>query len=65
MSNALTLDNFSRNAVENFVQTVVFVDDKIYASQPKGTVVDEKIAASPKARASLRLCPASDIRARL
>ena len=50
MSKALTMDSFSRNAVENFVQTVVFVDDKIYAPSPKGTVIEEKKVAGPKAR---------------
>ncbi len=50
MNNVLTLDNFSRIAVEHFVQTVVFVDDKIYASPPNGTVIGEKKASSPKAR---------------
>jgi hypothetical protein len=50
MSKALTMDSFSRNAVENFVQTVVFVDDKIYAPSPKGTVIEEKKLSGPKTR---------------
>jgi hypothetical protein len=45
------MDDFSRNAVENFLQTVVFVDDKIYvSSQPTGTVLEGKKASSPKTR---------------
>ncbi|GAM08390.1 hypothetical protein OR1_00661 [Geobacter sp. OR-1] len=50
MSKASTMDSFSRNAVENFVQTVVFVDDKIYAPSPKGTVIEEKKVSAPKVR---------------
>lgn len=50
MSKASTMDSFSRNAVENFVQTVVFVDDKIYAPSPKGTIIEDKKLAGPKAR---------------
>ncbi|WP_298268299.1 response regulator receiver domain [Geobacter sp.] len=50
MSNALTMDSFSRAAVEDFVQTVVFVDDKIYAPSPTGTVIEEKKASGPKVR---------------
>jgi hypothetical protein len=50
MSKAMTMDSFSRNAVESFVQTVVFVDDKIYAPAPIGTVIEEKKAFVPKAR---------------
>lgn len=44
------MENFSRNAVENFVQTVVFIDDKIYAPPPTGTVLEDKKAKPPKAR---------------
>ncbi len=50
MSNISTMDNFLRNAVENFVQTVVFVDDKIYAPSPSGTVIEEKKVSAPKTR---------------
>lgn len=50
MSKAMTMDSFSRNAVESFVQTVVFVDDKIYAPSPKGTVIEEKKVSGPKTR---------------
>jgi hypothetical protein len=50
MSKAMTMDSFSRNAVESFVQTVVFVDDKIYAPAPMGTVVEAKQVVGPKAR---------------
>lgn len=50
MSKGLTMDSFSRNAVENFVQTVVFVDDKIYAPSLKGTVKEYIKAIGPKAR---------------
>lgn len=52
MSKISTMDQFSRDAVENFVQTVVFVDDKIYAPPPTGTVRGEKKASAPKARKS-------------
>ena len=50
MSKTMTMDSFSRNAVESFVQTVVFVDDKIYAPSPRGTVVEAKQVVGPKAR---------------
>ena len=50
MSKISTMDSFSRNAVENFLQTVVFVDDKIYASPPTGTVIEEKKGSAPKTR---------------
>ena len=50
MSKISTMDNFSRNAVEDFVQTVVFVDDKIYAPSPLGTVIQEKKVTSPRTR---------------
>lgn len=50
MSDMTTLDNFSRNAVENFLQTVVFVDDKIYAPRPTGIIIDEKKVSAPKTR---------------
>jgi len=36
--------------VEAFIQTVVFVDDKIYAPPPTGTVLKEKKVSAPKAR---------------
>lgn len=44
------MENFSRSAVESFVQTVVFVDDKIYAPHPSGTVIEEKKLIGPKTR---------------
>jgi hypothetical protein len=50
MNKAMTVDSFSRNAVESFVQTVVFVDDKIYAPAPMGTIIEEKKISGPKAR---------------
>jgi hypothetical protein len=50
MTNIATINDFTKNAVENFVQTVVFVDDKIYASSSKSTVVEPKIVSPPKAR---------------
>ncbi|MBL6995869.1 response regulator receiver domain [Desulfobacula sp.] len=50
MSKVLTMDDFSTNAVESFVQTVVFVDDKIYAPPPTGKVLEGKKASAPKAR---------------
>lgn len=50
MSKISTMENFSKNAVENFLQTVVFVDDKIYAPPPTGTVLEEKKVSSPKTR---------------
>ncbi len=50
MNQESMMDNFSRSAVENFVQTVVFVDDKIYAPPPTGTVLEEKKVSAPKAR---------------
>lgn len=50
MSSATTMNDFSRRAVESFVQTVVFVDDKIYAPPPKGTVMEEKSVYAPKVR---------------
>lgn len=52
MTNITTMDNFTKNAVENFVQTVVFVDDKIYSPPPGGTVIQEKIIATPRLRKS-------------
>ena len=61
MSKALTMDSFSRNAVENFVQTVVFVDDKIYAPSPMGTVIEEKKLTGPKARKPATISAASII----
>lgn len=48
MNKMPAIDTFSRNAVENFVQTVVFVDDKIYAPPPTGTVIEK--ASAPRAR---------------
>lgn len=50
MSKISTMDSFLRNAVENFLQTVVFVDDKIYAPPPTGTVIEEKKGSAPKTR---------------
>lgn len=50
MNNIATMDDFSRNAVENFVQTVVFVDDKIYFPPPSGTVIQEKNITTPRTR---------------
>ena len=50
MSKISTMENFSKNAVENFLQTVVFVDDKIYAPPPTGTVLEGKKVSSPKTR---------------
>lgn len=50
MSKISAMDNFSRSAVEAFIQTVVFVDDKIYASPPTGTVLEEKKASAPKSK---------------
>lgn len=52
MSKISTMDSFSKNAVENFLQTVVFVDDKIYAPPPTGTVLEEKKVFAPKTRKS-------------
>ncbi|MBN4073514.1 hypothetical protein JYT23_01615 [Mariprofundus ferrooxydans] len=50
MSKVSTINNFSRSAVEDYIQTVVFVDDKIYAPPPTGTVLEFKKAFSPKAK---------------
>ncbi len=50
MNRISTMENFSRKAVENFVQTVVFVDDKIYAPIPTGIVLEGKKASAPKTR---------------
>lgn len=50
MGKISTMDNFSRKAVENFVQTVVFVDDKIYAPSLTGTAIQKKKVVSPKTR---------------
>ncbi len=50
MSKTETMDDYSRNAVESFIQTVVFVDDKIYAPPPDGKVVEVPLAAPPKVR---------------
>lgn len=50
MSKISNMENFSRSAVESFVQTVVFVDDKIYAPPPTGTVIEEKKLIAPKTR---------------
>lgn len=45
------MDDFTQNAVENFVQTVVFVDDKIYSSDPtRGTVLEPQALLAPKSR---------------
>lgn len=51
MTSKSTVENFTKNAVQSFIQTVVFVDDKIY-SAPPGEVgqVLEIPAKSPKAR---------------
>lgn len=46
----MTIAEFSRNAVESFVQTVVFVDDRIYESG-KGIIIEKpKLSASVKKR---------------
>ena len=50
MSKLSTMETFSRNAVEKFVQTVVFVDDEIYAPSSARTVIQEKKIAAPRAR---------------
>jgi len=50
MNSATTMNGFSRKAVESFVQTVVLVDDKIYAPPPLGIITDAKKASPPKAR---------------
>lgn len=53
MSSFATLHDFSKNAVENFVQTVVFIDDKIYSSaSSRGTVLEPKSLSTPKVRKS-------------
>lgn len=53
MSSFATLHDFSKNAVENFVQTVVFIDDKIYSSaSSRGTVLEPKSLSIPKTRKS-------------
>lgn len=49
MTNIASVDDFTKNAVENFVQTVVFVDDKIYSPPPSGTVNQEKVT-TPRVR---------------
>lgn len=50
MNKVLTMDSFSRKAVESFVQTVVFVDDKIYKSLPKEAIQEERKVFTPKTR---------------
>jgi len=51
MSKILTLEEFSKKAVEDFVQTVVFVDDKIYSSfSPRPSNEKKKASGSPKGR---------------
>lgn len=45
-----TMDDFSKNAVESFVQTVVFVDDKIYAPPPDGKVLNKPSVFTPRTR---------------
>lgn len=47
MTKTISSDEFSLNAVESFIQTVVFVDDKIYEQQGK---VQAKTLDSPKTR---------------
>ncbi len=53
MNQQTTIADFSRNAVESFVQTVVFVDDKIYA--PADGIIQEKkkLPAAVKKRTSV------------
>ncbi len=52
MSKIMTLEDFSKKAVENFVQTVVFVDDKIYTSPLQDTGNEKKKLNSPRRRKS-------------
>lgn len=50
MNKVSTLKEFTKKAVEDFVQTVVFVDDKIYTSYSERPVDEKKQIASPGRR---------------
>ena len=50
MNKVSTLKDFTKKAVEDFVQTVVFVDDRIYTSYPERPVDEKKQIASPGGR---------------
>ncbi|MEW7988597.1 MAG: response regulator receiver domain [Candidatus Thiodiazotropha sp.] len=50
MSQQTTVTDFSREAVESFVQTVVFVDDKIYGSYGGAIREPKKLAGAVKIR---------------
>lgn len=50
MSQQTTVSDFSREAVESFVQTVVFIDDKIYGSYGGAVRETKKLAGAIKKR---------------
>ncbi|CAK8721544.1 Response receiver domain-containing protein [Candidatus Electrothrix laxa] len=50
MNKVSTLKDFTKKAVEDFVQTVVFVDDKIYTSYSARPIDEKKQIASPGRR---------------
>ncbi len=49
MASISTMDEYSRKAAESFIQSVVFVDDKIYAPEKKADT-SEKQVTPPKKR---------------
>lgn len=52
MNKISTMNDFSRNAVEEFVQTVVLVDDEIYT--PKGAVIEGKFTGPKRKKPSTK-----------
>lgn len=55
MTDASTVAEFSKNAAQSFIETVVFVDDKIYAQTSSAKVtISPKIVTPPKIRKPAR-----------